>query len=306
MEKVRYINFNTNSEIVINNVNAVWQVAEVTKLSIKRKKVVGSGKKEGTYSTVEPIRDLRVLKKMRQFFVSEYERTNNQRKKLAAMRNNLLFIIGLNSALRIGDILNLTWENLLSGDRFIIKESKTKKFNNKFINNDIVSAVEKYKTALSEYEITYADTDKVFDITSQNFIKVLKRAGKMCGFTENIGTHTMRKTFSYWYLMNNKGNSRALTVLCSLLNHSEERVTLNYAGISLDEWKTIFDETSKFYRNVDNGTIRIYDDKITVSKSQIEELIRYAYSLGKEPITDFNADVDNLATLNDMLADLEL
>lgn len=60
------------------------------------------------------------------------------------------------------------------------------------------------------------------------------------------------------------------------------------------------------YENIDNGTVKIYDDKITVSKAQVEELLRYAYSLGKEPVIDFNTDVDNLATLNGMLVDLEL
>lgn len=265
-------------------------------------RIEGSGKKEGTVSTVEPIRNLETLKRIRAFFIEECNKSNNMNKKLAALRNHLLFTVGINTALRISDLLKLTWKELLNGDKFIIQEKKTKKFNTKYINSDIENAIEIYIEALNHYGIQYRLDDLVFNITKQNFIKTLKRVASKCGFKDNIGTHTMRKTFSYWFLMNNKNNDRALQLLSDILNHSSEQVTRRYAGISEDEKKDVFEDMSNFYQKVDKGDFRIYDDKITVSKGQVEELIQYAYTLGKENSNvNLDTDLDNLDTIKSLL-----
>ncbi len=276
--------------------------AEIT--AFPTKKILGSGKKKGTASTAEPIRDLETLKAMRRFFLDEAGKTENKSKKIAALRNHLLFVVGLNFGLRISDILSLTWKDLQS-DKLIIREKKTGKFNTRFLTDDIKQALEKYKSVLTEYNIDPLPEEKVFDMTKQNVIKTLKRAAVKCNFTENIGTHTMRKTFAYWYLMNHKNDSRAATVLQAMFNHSDGKITMKYAGITEDENKAVFENMGNFYINVDNGTVQVCDDKITVSYSCIAELLRYAYTLGKET-TDFNTDVDNLETLKSMLSDLQI
>ena len=186
------------------------QTAEIT--AFPSRKIPNSGKKKGTASTAEPIRDLEVLKAMRKFFLDEAEKSENQSKKISALRNHLLFVIGLNFGLRISDILNLTWKDLQT-DKLIIREKKTGKFNTRFLTDDIKQALEKYKTVLTEYNIDPLPEEKVFDMTKQNVIKTLKRAAVKCNFAENIGTHTMRKTFAYWYLMNHKNDSRAANLI---------------------------------------------------------------------------------------------
>lgn len=269
----------------------------------KRGKVAGSGKKKGKTSEVESIQDLEILKKMRSYFIEiEFNKSENINKKITAIKHNLIFTIGINTALRISDILKLTWKELLSGEKFTIQEKKTQKFNTRYINKDISQAVELYINILKKYNIEFTSDDKVFDYTTQGVIKFLKRAAKECGSKQNIGTHTMRKTFSYWFLMNNKGNSRALQVLCEILNHSSEKVTLRYAGITENEKKDVFYEMSDFYQKVDRGEVRIYDDKITVSKGQVEELIQYAYTLGKENANaNLDTDLDNLSVIKSLL-----
>ncbi len=278
------------------------QTAEIT--AFLTKKIPGSGKKKGTASTAEPIRDLEVLKAMRKFFLDEAEKSDNMNKKISALRNHLLFVIGLNFGLRISDILSLTWKDLQT-DKLIIREKKTGKFNIRFLTDDIKQALEKYKSVLTEYNIDPLPEEKVFDMTKQNVIKTLKRAAVKCNFTENIGTHTMRKTFAYWYLMNHKNDSRAATVLQAMFNHSDGKITMKYAGITEDENKAVFEDMGNFYADVDRGTVKTCDDKITVSYSRMEELLRYAYALGKET-TDISTDFDNLETLKAMLSDLQI
>lgn len=212
----------------------------------------------------------------------------------------------------------MTWGDILTNEKMVIWEKKTGKKNIRYLNADIGKAIEFYQKQIEidfgDYTVVdYCFGDYVFPsksktgyLTIQGLDKILKEMKEDLDITDNFSTHTMRKTFAYWYLMNNKGNSRALTKLCALLNHSSISMTLRYAGISDDENKEIFEDMSKFYVTVDNGTVRTYDDKITISRGQVEDLLRYAYSLRKEPVMDFNTDVDNLAALNGTLADLEL
>jgi integrase len=48
---------------------------------------------------------------------------------------------------------------------------------------------------------------------------------------DGIGTHTMRKTFGYWYYKQTKDVAK----LQIILNHSHPRITLKYIGITDEE-----------------------------------------------------------------------
>lgn len=323
MGEIKYINFTNgnNASALINTKNSeIGKIAKVIDLPLpKRRKVPRSGKKADSDSTVDPIRDPEHLRAFRRYFHDKYLKTKNLRMKKLYLSKHLLFMLGTNTALRVSDLFRITWEELLSEDKFIIKEKKTGKKTKKYINSDLLEAIQEYVSFYNtnNYEYNLNDTvffgvgkDKVSEKEYQNAIKayskLLKGVAVKIGIKDNIATHSMRKTFAYWFLMDHKGDSRALTLLMKLLNHSSIAVTLFYAGFSDDETKGFYTDMSKLYKSIDKGTVKIYDDKITVSRGQVEELLRYAYSLGKEPITDFNTDVDNLTTLNGMLADLEL
>jgi hypothetical protein len=238
------------------------------------------------------------------------------------LRNHTIFILGIKTGLRMSDLLRLTWKNLLSKDMFTITEHKTKKLRDIYITKILKDAIEEYKLFLEKNNIKFELDESVFlgkmrveildkddpDIqrAEKSYNKVLKEAAIKIGITDNIGTHSMRKTYSYWFLLNNKNDPYAVLRLQEELNHDSLKSTFKYSGFSRDIRKKDSEEMDSLYENIINGTVRTYDDKITVSKGQVEDLLRYAYSLGKEPVTDFNADVDNLAALKDMLADLEL
>lgn len=266
----------------------------------------------------QPIRDPNLLRECREYFPRKLEEAKNKSKQIAAARNNLIFTIGLNTAFRITDILSLKWGHLLTDEKIVVWEKKTGKKNVRYVNSDIGKAVELYQKQIEidfgDYSLVdYHFEDYIFPgsgksghLTIQRFNKILELMKEELNIPHNFSSHSMRKTFCYWYLTNNKNNYRALDKLCELLNHDSISTTLIYAGFSADENKEIFDDMAKFYDNIDNGIVKTYDDKITVSKGQINNLLRYAYSLGKEPVKDFNTDIDNLVTLKDMLVDLEL
>ena len=53
----------------------------------------------------------------------------------------------------------------------------------------------------------------------------------MVDINEGIGTHTMRKTFGYWYYK----ETRDIASLQMILNHSHPEITLKYIGITDEE-----------------------------------------------------------------------
>ena len=87
--------------------------------------------------TTQPVRDIVELKKIKKYY----------REVKPNKRNFLLIICGLNTALRISDILKLRWkdvynENLLSFKSHIdVKEQKTGKKTTVFINNNLKEAL---------------------------------------------------------------------------------------------------------------------------------------------------------------------
>lgn len=223
----------------------------------------GGNKRKGVSSLVEPLRNLEDIKKFRQYFKDKEKESFKFRDKLTWKRNYALFIVGTGTALRISDILKLKWKDVISDglvdivDKIRPNEKKTHKFNVNFMTKDIKSALNNYYNALNSKKL-FDINDYIFDtdtgkaMTEQNVIVILKKAAKELNIKYNIGTHTMRKTYAYQYLIANKGDSRALTLLQARLNHSTPRQTLDYAGIMEDELRQMDNQISNIYRSIDN------------------------------------------------------
>ncbi|PHD10629.1 integrase, partial [Bacillus toyonensis] len=58
----------------------------------------------------------------------------------------------------------------------------------------------------------------------------LQKAGDFAN-VESIGTHTMRKTFGYWFYKQTKD----VAMLQEILNHSTPHIPLKYIGINKEE-----------------------------------------------------------------------
>ncbi|MDE5824607.1 MAG: tyrosine-type recombinase/integrase [Lachnospiraceae bacterium] len=98
-------------------------------------------------STTEPIRDKQKLQNFKNYF--QNEKPN--------MRNYTMIIIGLNTALRISDILNLTYDEIFQNNKvqehITIKERKTGKENRILLNHEVRLALTKYRQELIKTEM---------------------------------------------------------------------------------------------------------------------------------------------------------
>lgn len=89
--------------------------------------------------------------------------------------------------------------------------------------------------------ITFSNHEIGFNqpITRCRAYTILNEAGKKCNL-EEIGTHTLRKTFGYWFYQ----QTHDVAILQELFNHSSPSITLRYIGINQDTLDNAYDNFS--------------------------------------------------------------
>lgn len=191
-------------------------------------------------NTAQPIRRFEDLEKLKSYY----------KIKVPHPRNYLLIIMGLNTALRISDILQLQWEDVYDfdnhelKDHIIIVEQKTGKNSSIVINNNLEDALEQYRQSLiqkeeSIYPNGYLFASLGFDnqpISRVQAFRIIKRAARACHISGTISCHSLRKTFGYhaW----KQGIPPVL--LMNIYNHSSFVVTQRYLGIEQDDRDDVF------------------------------------------------------------------
>lgn len=177
---------------------------------------------------VQPIRNKRDIERMK--------------KALGNPRDRLLFVFGINSSLRISDILKLTVGDVRGKDMLTLREQKTGKAKKFPMNQSIVAAVKTLVPSDSPAESLLFPSRKgcpnghVKPISRVQAYRVLNEAARRAGIDCEIGTHTLRKTFAYHAYK----AGADLSVLQSVLNHSSQRETLKYIGIVQDDIDNVY------------------------------------------------------------------
>lgn len=164
-------------------------------------------------------------------------------------RNHLMIILGLNTALRISDILSLKWSDVYNFKRndfkshILIKEQKTQKMSEILINDALLEELRIYQ----DYWITkngelspdgYLFCHRYYNkpISRVQAHRILKEVVDYYDISGRIACHSLRKTFGYqaW----KQGVPTVLLV--AIFNHSSFQITKRYLGIEQDERDDIF------------------------------------------------------------------
>lgn len=153
-------------------------------------------------------------------------------------RDYLLFYTGINTGLRISDILNLKVSDIKDKTHISIKEQKTSKSKRFKINNGLRDELDKYIIGMNENEHLFkSKKGENKPITRVQAYRILNDAANKVGLNE-IGTHTLRKTFGYHFYQKTKD----VALLQELFNHSAPSVTLRYIGINQDIMDNAIDD----------------------------------------------------------------
>ena len=279
----------------------------------------GGDHKSGKSSLVYPIKDPDEFKRFANYYKDKIHTEDTNYRRFVDARNHLLITIGNNTAFRISDIVRLRWRDVLGDPEGRLgvsrtQEKKTKKYRSVEMNIMVRDAANLFfeVTNDTEYEVSgdymndYVFTtckSKDTHMTEANALNFVKKAAKACGVTVNVGTHTLRKNFVYWTLMNNKSNPNTLHNLMILLNHSNEGMTLRYATITEEDTSKLYSEIAETYNSVLKGYEDYrYKNKISIGKDYLIDVMKCLRDMTlQDADKDISIHEENFKTIMDML-----
>ncbi|MHB8066270.1 MAG: tyrosine-type recombinase/integrase [Desulfobaccales bacterium] len=180
--------------------------------------------KKGSVITVEPI--------------SEKGVANIKRLLADRPRDLLLFTLGINNGLRIGDLLRLKVKDLKglnAGQGLKVRESKTGKANVLMLNATSHKLFKEYMKALAPDDDDYLFKSNKGDnepISVPYASQLIKGWCREVGLRGNYGSHSLRKTFG---CIQRKKFGVSWELLSARFNHASLATTKRYLGITGEE-----------------------------------------------------------------------
>lgn len=154
----------------------------------------------------------------------------------------LLIATGSYIGLRISDLLQLRWNQVLHQEYFTITEKKTKKTRRVTINPELQTILQRLFVQLDakEQDLMFVNRfgDKPFSVQYVNAkLKDVFTTYKVRG---QYSSHFMRKTLGRRVWEVNKYSDQALLLLSQLFNHTSVSTTKIYLGIREQEISNLY------------------------------------------------------------------
>lgn len=189
-------------------------------------------------STTQPIRDRKALQEFKDY----YKDTGKE------LRDRTIVIVGLNTALRISDILHLTCDAVYRDGRvreyISVKERKTGKENRILLNHEARCALAKYRKELLKTKMYQNGNPYLFPsprkenapLSRYQAYRMIRTAARAVGIEGTVSCHSLRKTFGYhaW----KQGIDPV--VIMVIYNHSSLAITKRYLCIEQDDKDNVF------------------------------------------------------------------
>ncbi|ACD53542.1 integrase [Clostridium botulinum] len=171
---------------------------------------------------MEAIKDVNAIMDIADFF-----RTTGKH----AERNYIMFLIGIYTGLRIGDILSLRVRDVKEAKYIELKAEKTDKKTKIIINDYLKAELEEYIKDKKEFEyLIKSQKGRNKPIGKTQAWREMKKAANEFGL-DNIGCHTLRKTFGYFFYQ----QYGDIVTLKNIFGHSDISVTFKYIGLNQDK-----------------------------------------------------------------------
>jgi len=185
-------------------------------------------------NTVEPIRSINKIDKIK----GNLHKQKNP-------RDLLLFVLGINTGLRISDILPLKLKDVKDKkgdpkDYIYLTEKKTHKQRKIILNSEVKKALQIFFTRSKVYDLdTYLFTsdrdNKNRPLTKAMAWHLVNKWCREVGILERVGTHTLRKTLGYQM----RKSGIAIEIIQEMLGHSSVNITSRYIGINQEELEAV-------------------------------------------------------------------
>lgn len=185
---------------------------------------------------VEPIREMEKIEEIKILLEEKWN-----------VRDLLMFVAGINFALRIEDLLKITvgdiFEDGAVKDFFDIVEGKTKKENRIFVTDSVKKVLKEYilkypYVAVNPGNFLFFTNDGRKSISRRQALNIMHTLTKKVWLQGRYWTHTLRKTWGYQA----RKKWVAIELIQNKLNHSSQKVTERYLWITQQEvWEACLD-----------------------------------------------------------------
>lgn len=149
----------------------------------------------------------------------------------------LMLEVGINTGLRISDMVNMRVGDLRGQHSIEVRQQKTGLPVKVAISPELKTVIQKRTAGKTDDDYLFQSRQHRPDgstkpITTRTAYNDMQTIAKRFCLSENIGTHTMRKTFGYWLYKQSNSN---LSLVSMLLGHRDTDVTRRYIGLDAEE-----------------------------------------------------------------------
>lgn len=210
-----------------------------------------TNKLAGVSSEVYPFTTKEEIKAMIDLFDKRINEASDENKRQIACRNKMLFLIGINLSLRASDLCGLKYSFFMNKDGtfkefYTLQPKKTRKhkkfvklYFNQVVKKAIMDYTEEYPIQdMDEYLFKSRKGDGA--ISERSLWRIMNETALEAGIKQNIGSHSLRKTFGRFVFHNAEDKNKALVVLQVIFNHSSPAVTSRYIGLTDNEVSDVF------------------------------------------------------------------
>ena len=176
---------------------------------------------------VEPLRTTDEIEEMK-WAIRRGNKGTPKRPELAE-RDELIFLIGINTGLRVNDLVRLKVRYVRGRKTFQIREGKTDKLREITVGM-LQDEIKRFIDGKQSDDYLFESQKGNNHITTTQVYRILNDAANLLD-RDDVGTHTMRKTFGYHHYRRFKD----VAILQEIFNHSKPSVTMRYIGIRQDE-----------------------------------------------------------------------
>lgn len=166
----------------------------------------------------EPIKSKKDIKA-----VEQYLKEHNE-------RDYVLWVLGVNSGLRVSDIVGLNVSDVVDKTHITIIEKKTQKRKSFYINDKLKRVLKPFIKDRDLNEPLFLGRQGK-RLNQRQVYRFLIATCQALGIKAKVSTHTMRRTFGYHHYQQYKD----AVILQKIFNHSSQRITLMYIGVEQDE-----------------------------------------------------------------------
>jgi integrase len=177
-------------------------------------------------ATTQPIRNKHQIRELAGYYLHRSQ-----------LRNYVLIVLGVHTALRISDLLRLRWEDVYDFDENRVRtsidliEKKTRKAKTVALNQAIIGALTLFAPSAKPGHCLIENPRTGKAISRIQAYRLIRAAAETLKLSIRVSCHSLRKTLGYhaW----KKGVSPA--VIMEIYNHSSLAVTRRYLGVTQDD-----------------------------------------------------------------------